>query len=161
MDHPALEGVVVEQKDHPSGIASIHAGRLGSSAHGKAQAEYQRTGGNFLENFPDVYNLLYSVPFLPLPSTTISPWISAGLRKKVTAKEATKQLQRTTKKRHTHQRGGVQSWQVALRGQCDSLSLNNTNQALQILIFAVINFIQTSSRLTGFVWESSGNLMCL
>lgn len=59
------------------------------------------------------------------------------------------------------ERGKGQSWQVVLRGQCNSASLNNTNQEVQILIFAVINFIQTSSRLAGFVWESSSNLMCL
>lgn len=56
--------------------------------------------------------------------------------------------------------GREESWQVAPRGQCDSVSLNNTSQELQILIFAVINFIQTSSELSGFLWESSGNLMC-
>lgn len=158
MDHPALGGVVIEQKDHPSGVASIHAGQLGSSAHGKAQTECQGTGGNFTENFgPDIYNLLYRVPFLPLPST-ISPGISSLCWPR---KEGDKAITKNNKERHTHLRRGVQSWQVALRGQCDSLSLNNTNQALQILIFAVINFIQTSSRLTGFVCESSGNLMCL
>lgn len=109
MDHPALEGVVVEQKDHPSGIASIHAGRLGSSAHGKAQAEYQGTGGNFLENFPDVYNLLYSVPFLPLPSTTISPWISAGLRKKGDCQGGNKAITKNNKeKAHAPKRRGAE-----------------------------------------------------
>lgn len=77
-------------------------------------------------------------------------------------RKATKQLRRTTKERHTHRgRRREESWQAALRRQCVSVSLNNTNQAPQILIFTVINFIQRRSRLTGFVWESSGNLMCL
>lgn len=65
-------------------------------------------------------------------------------------------------KAHTQEEGGrKESWQAPPGGQCDSVSLNTTNQETQILIFAVINFIQTSSKLTGFLWESSGNLMCL
>lgn len=111
MDHPALEGVVVEQKDHPSGIASIHAGQLGSSAHRKAQAEYQGTGGNFLENFPDVYDLLYSMPFLPLPSTTISPGISSLCwpQKKGDCQEGDKAITKNNKeKAHAPKRRGAE-----------------------------------------------------
>lgn len=78
-----------------------------------------------------------------------------------TSVKVTKSSWKTTEKHTQGESGRQKSWQAAPRGQCDSVSLNNTNQEPQILIFAVINFIQTSSQLTGFLWESSGNLICL
>lgn len=59
----------------------------------------------------------------------------------------------TTKKRRQQQKKRWEEGGESPQGWCDSLSLHNTNQATQILIFTVINFIQTSSRLSGFVWE--------
>lgn len=71
-------------------------------------------------------------------------------------------MENNSEKAHTQEEGGrKESCQAAPQGQCDSVSVNTTNQETQILIFTVINFIQTSSKLTGFLWESSGNLMCI
>ena len=69
-------------------------------------------------------------------------------------------MKNNKEKAHAQKEGGRRAGKQ-LPEDNDSVNLNNTNQGPQILIFTVINFIQTSSRLTGFVWESSGNLMCL